>query len=319
MAELSAYEIKRLETIRKNAEMLKSLGIDDAVASMKPAAKSSPKRKQLKPAQPLNLPRRRSSRAAGLMEGEEMEEAQTYRDPNDVSQMSNAEFRQWCEAVLDGAASAEWLGTLTAEQKARVDTAKEWLLPFAEYTARPPDSRPLSRPNLKSVLRQIIKLVSGAGVDTDKRSDVFAAGRPISLGITAHEVLQLRAEAQLWMPLHPKSPADLVGKRVGDQVVPARPAQGPYDTSNGWLLNHPLMKLSIYCAHLDEMSSETAEAADSSPQATQQAGCSPTTQLAAPSADAARTSEPPFTSAMVRDVIEQQVRRHACLRRQARS
>ena len=314
MAELSAYELKRLETIRRNAEMLKSLGIDDAVASMRPAAKSPPKRKQPKAAQPLNLPRRRSSRAAGLVEGEEMEEAPSYRDPNDVSQMSTAEFRQWCEAVLDGAASAEWLDSLTAEQKARVEAAKEWLLPFAEYTARPPDSRSLSRPNLKNVLRQIIKLVSGAGVDTDKRSDIFAAGRPISLGITAHEVLQLRAEAQLWMPLYPKSPADLVGLAVGDQVVPPRPAQGPYDTSNGWLLNHPLMKLSIYCAHLDEMSSEAADTADSSPQVTQQAGCSPTTQLAESSADAASTHELPFTIAMVRDVIKQQVRRHAACR-----
>ena len=70
------------------------------------------------------------------------------------------------------------------------------------------------------------------------------------LGITADEVDDLRAEAQLWCPLK-SSPADIVGRSVLGVEVPRKPpAAGPRDTSNGWLLNHPLQKMQNFASYL---------------------------------------------------------------------
>ena len=85
----------------------------------------------------------------------------------------------------------------------------------------------------------------GAGVTTKLRDGAFAAGRPITLGITGDEVDALRVEAQLWCPLK-TAPEDLVGRAAPDgtgAVVQRKPDSRVVDTSNGWLLNHPLKKV----------------------------------------------------------------------------
>ena len=133
-------------------------------------------------------------------------------------------------------------------------------MPFTEPSLNP---RPLSRNNLKSILKQVMKLVSGAGVDHDEKSDHFGAGRPITLGVTSELCTSLRAEAQLWMP-QKRAPKDVVGLVVGGVVVPDKPDHGPFDTSNGWLLNHPLKKLQLYCEHLDEQAAQQGDAAPTS-------------------------------------------------------
>ena len=61
-----------------------------------------------------------------------------------------------------------------------------------------------------------------------------------------------------------KRAKDVVGLVVGGVVVPDKPDHGPFDTSNGWLLNHPLKKLQLYCEHLDEQAAQQGDAAPTS-------------------------------------------------------
>ena len=156
----------------------------------------------------------------------------------------------------------DWIEALTSEQQERVRQANAtWLGPFAAFTARfgGHGESPVSVANLKNVLQQVMRLVSGAGVTCKQRAGCFAEGRPINLGVTAAECDALRAEAQLWAPLK-TAPADLIGMSVNGEVVPRKPPGGIVDTSNGWLLNHPLMKVRLYCEHLDEVAATSFEA-----------------------------------------------------------
>jgi hypothetical protein len=264
-AEESAYELQRLETIRKNNAFLASLGIVDDVNAL--AAKPKPKpRAAPKPKAPAVASRRRASgRLAGevpgeAIDGEDGEEAVPqhfgYRDPNDVGEMTALELRDWCANVLTEEKAKSWVEELTEVQRARVMRAcDEWIPGFTEFTARFGSAKegPLSRQNIKSVVKQVLMLVSGAGVRHERKQTVFAEGKPLTLGVTASDCDALRAAAQLWMP-QTSAPADLVGMVVDGVTVNRKPDGGPFDTSNGWLLNHPLKKMQIYCKHLDEVS-----------------------------------------------------------------
>ena len=267
---LSAYELKRLETIRKNQEMMIAMGLDVAISSVRAPAKPAPPKKAPVAKKPsVTTARRGSRRLSGMevecgegAEGEAdlYEQSEPWRDPHDVRQMTPAELREWCSTlrqdVLQSRSMAEWFEELTAEERERLELANGgWLGPFCEFTARFGGSgeAPMSRENVKSVMKQVMKLVSGAGVTDKKRDGKFAAGRPVKLGITKAEVTQLRAEAQMWMPLR-KAPFDVIGVVVDGVPVPKVPSSGPFDLSNGWFLNHPLMKIGLYCEHLDEVS-----------------------------------------------------------------
>eukprot|EP00908_Phaeocystis_cordata_P025989 Transcript_8466.p1 GENE.Transcript_8466~~Transcript_8466.p1 ORF type:complete len:332 (+),score=102.12 Transcript_8466:66-998(+) len=250
--ELSEYELKRLATIAANkAWMDANLGTFDTLVPKKkqPAVKRP---KQPKPE--LTGPSRKSRRLSGgdapdVADAPEelQDDAWRNNDPDDVSRMSQAEKRSWCDQLRDTVLSQGWFGELTEQQQQRVHEANDtWLGEFTWFTAQfdMQGERPLSRPNIKNVLKAVMKLVSGAGITCDKREGSFAEGRPLRLGVTAEEVDQLRAEAQLWCPLPKSAPADLVGRIVDGVVVPRKPpSTGPHDTSNGWLLNHPLKKV----------------------------------------------------------------------------
>jgi len=262
---LSAYELKRLETIRKNQEVLRALGIDEALAGMRSAAKPKPATKKQPAKTEATLPQRRSRRSGGLDPQQENEEDDgvlpTVHDPNDVQQMTQQEVSSWCSALREKALEGDWMDALTEEQRSRVHQASEaWLQPFTEFIARfgSATGGPPSKANVKSVLRQVMQLVSGAGLTTSHREGRFVEGRPITLGITAAQVDALRAEAQLWLP-QKAAPADLVGVVVNGVTVQREPSPGPRDTSNGWFLNHPLMKVRLYCEHLDEVSATSLE------------------------------------------------------------
>ena len=264
MEELSAYELKRLQTIKENALAMAALGITDAVHELRAISSQPPKPKaKRKPKAPVVAARRRSSgRLAGdapmddveIDENDAAVQVENWRDPNDVGQMTAFELRKWCANLLEDELQKPWVLALTDEQRGRVVKAnEEWFGPFTEFTARfgSANEGPLSKTNLKSVVQKIMKLVSGAGITCDKREGSFAEGRPLRLGVTAEEVDQLRAEAQLWCPLPKSAPADLVGRIVDGVVVPRKPpSTGPHDTSNGWLLNHPLQKMQDYKEHL---------------------------------------------------------------------
>ena len=211
----------------------------------------------------------------------------------------------------------DWIEALTPEQQERVRQANAtWLGPFAAFTARfgGHGESPVSVANLKNVLQQVMRLVSGAGVTCKQRAGCFAEGRPINLGVTAAECDALRAEAQLWAPLK-TAPADLIGMSVNGEVVPRKPPGGIVDTSNGWLLNHPLMKVRLYCEHLDEVAATSFEAtmarllghdapAPKSEEASTKAPAEVAPATASPKASAEESSSSvPFTLEMVGSVM----------------
>ena len=264
---LCNYELQRLEQIRRNREMLVKLGLEQAASELR-APQQPTKPKKRTPAAETGPPaKRRHSRriggeAADVEDDDDGAREYAYRDPNDVGAMTDAELSAWCSKLLQEQLDSDWVARMNEDEQHRVrKAADEWLVPFTEYTSLNP--RPLSRSNLKSILKQVMKLVSGAGVDHDEKSDHFGAGRPITLGVTSELCTSLRAEAQLWMP-QKRAPKDVVGLVVGGVVVPDKPDHGPFDTSNGWLLNHPLKKLQLYCEHLDEQAAQQGDAAPTS-------------------------------------------------------
>ena len=267
MSELCEYELKRLDQIERNKEMLRQLGINDAVAEIHAAhqpTKAKPKKQKAKaaPKGPTRKSRRLDGEADSSDGGDDNSHNSQYesRDPNDVSGMTESEFHRFVDdvrlAVLETVLEMEHLSEEHCERlRAANDPEAGWLGPFAVHTARygSVGEGPISKPNLRSCLKSVMQLASGAGFHSDKKeTGTFAAARPIHLGWTAAGCDALRAEAQLWLPLE-KAPADIVGMQVpSGETVPARPTR-KLDLSNGWALNHPLIKVKKYCEHLDEV------------------------------------------------------------------
>lgn len=204
--ELSEYEKKRLRQIQANKEKLQALGLDKAAED----ARLPPKPKRVKTVTVQHTapgPSRRSRRVSGVPAADDADAADDddieYRDPNDPGQMTDAERSALCTALREDIFS-KLEEQLTEEQKERVNKANDaWLGPFAEHIAQfgSEGGGPLSKANLRSVVKQVMRLVSGAGLTTDKRGGSFAEGRPLTLGITAAMVDALRAEAQAsWLP-----------------------------------------------------------------------------------------------------------------------
>ena len=247
--ELSEYELARLETIRKNQLAFESMGLGDAVAGLRAAA-SRPKlpKARSKPRPAADPSARRSSRRlsgeaaanGGLVDSDGETDHPAYRDPNDVSAMTAPELKAWCDALRADVLRMAWVERLGEEEMRRLDGAQEWLAPFVIFTARfgGKGESSLSRQNLKSVLKQVFCLVSGAGVTTEKRGGAFGKGRPIGLGIQAEQVDALRAEAQVWMP-QKRAPEVTCGPSRRPLAAPLPPPRRPLATHRAGLLASP--------------------------------------------------------------------------------
>lgn len=247
--ELSEYELARLETIRKNQLAFESMGLGDAVAGLRAAA-SRPKlpKARSKPRPAADPSARRSSRRlageaaanGGLVDSDGEKDHPVYRDPNDVSAMTAPELKAWCDALRADVLRMAWVERLGEEEMRRLDGAQEWLAPFVIFTARfgGKGESSLSRQNLKSVLKQVFCLVSGAGVTTEKRGGAFGKGRPIGLGIQAEQVDALRAEAQVWMP-QKRAPEVTCGPPRRPLAAPLPPPRRPLATHRAGLLASP--------------------------------------------------------------------------------
>ena len=164
--ELSAYERQRLATIASNeawmAEHLGSFG--KVVPPKEPSVKRT---KQPKP-ETRSGPSRKSRRISGedapdVADAPEELQEDGLRDPNDVSRMSQTEKRTWCDQIRDTVLEKSCFEDLTEEQQQNLREANDkWLGSFTWFTAQfdMQGERPLSRNNLKSVLRQLMLLVS---------------------------------------------------------------------------------------------------------------------------------------------------------------
>ena len=154
--------------------------------------------------------------------------------------MTAPELKAWCDALRADVLRMAWVERLGEEEMRRLDGAQEWLAPFVIFTARfgGKGESSLSRQNLKSVLKQVFCLVSGAGVTTEKRGGAFGKGRPIGLGIQAEQVDALRAEAQVWMP-QKRAPEVTCGPPRRPLAAPLPPPRRPLATHRAGLLASP--------------------------------------------------------------------------------
>jgi len=313
MDDMSEYEKRRLETIKANRAYLESLGIEAAAEALRPAKK--PRTKKSPDSKPTaTAPRRRSRRSDGMPIPNEddghVDDFEEYRDPNDVGQMTVTEVTEHCCKLCEDVMQLSWADALLPEQLERVQRAKtEWLTSFAVHIAQfgSATQGPPSKANLQSVVKQVMRLVSGAGLSTDKREGVFAEGRPLRLGVTAEEVDALRAEAQLFLPLK-TCPADLVGRSVDGLELPRKPSSGPYDVSNGWWANHPLVKVRMYCEHLDSLHQQAEADADAKagPEAAKSEATGSTSASRLDSSTSVANDELPFSAQMVAETIRMQ-------------
>ena len=326
---LSEYEKKRLATMAANAAIFEQLGLNKARDDMRPTAAPKAKRqKKEKPAAPTN---RRAMRSKGLALDVE-DDGNNQPEPVDEGLCTPEVLRSIVQRELEH----PWMERLTDEQRTRLLEATNeetgWLLPFMTFTSQwgGKGEGPLNSDNMSKCTRPVMQLASGAGVTFKQRDGVFCENRPINLGVTAEQILQLRAEAQIWIPQN-RAPADVIGMVVSgvsnpqgvvvDGVTVQKvPPPGPMDTSRGWTLNHPLKKVQQYCEHLDEceemgydatmsrlMGEEewrakkraAAEAAATAAEAAAQAEV-----MEEEGAIAAVEGEAPFTMEMVREAVD---------------
>ena len=110
--------------------------------------------------------------------------------------------------------------SLTPEQRATLDAFDE--ADFEIFLINELNDSPA---NVRTVMRQVRKLVSGAGVHYQGWNEdvVFREHQPVSL---EDDLVRITADARDFLD------------------------QNGRDKSNGWLLNHPLRKLLIYQLHL---------------------------------------------------------------------
>jgi hypothetical protein len=265
--ELCAYEMQRLATIQANQKMFEALGLGDAVSSVR-EMQAPKKAKAPRVKEPISASRssRRLSGGVPIYEGVDEHDHVLVDDYEDVpvvrkgvsadkvDGMTPQEVSAWCENKREDVLEAV-LEELDDVQAKRLRDAQVWLGQFTEFTARfgGQGEVTMSKANVKSVLKRLFLLVSGAGVTCPYRKGAFCEGQPITLGISGDEVDALRVEAQLWCPLK-SAPADLIGRSGADgRLIKPKPDSSILDKSNGWTLNHPLVKMRKFCEYLDEV------------------------------------------------------------------
>ena len=227
---LSAYEIARLENIRRNNAFMASIGLSKAVeaaAACKPKPKKNPiaaarrklKRKRVDVAEEDV---RRSARRRGKparYSGEEIDAIMSAAVRPSTKKRKSRKSRS---------APAE----LTPAQRRLIETSGAWLDEFETFLLRIPHGRNnkvVSDANARSVMNQARKLVSGQGVGYHHWSaDVlFRKDEPVTL---ASDFCALYADAVHYENTHGR------------------------DLGNGWLLRHPIMKLQCFQIHkFDQM------------------------------------------------------------------
>ena len=194
---LCEYEKKRLATMAANAAIFEQLGLNKARDDMRPTAAPKAKRQKKKPAAAGESAR---DALKGLALDVEDDGNNNQPEPVDEGLCTPRFSGQSCSASW----KHPWMERLTDEQRTRLLEATNeetgWLLPFMTFTSQwgGKGEGPLNSDNMTKCTRPVMQLASGAGVTFKlQRDGVFCENRPINLGVTAEQILQLRAEAQI--------------------------------------------------------------------------------------------------------------------------
>ena len=235
-APLSAYELTRAETIRKNNAFLMSLGLLDDVEAMRPTPKPKPAPKP-KPTQTLpSGPSRRSSRLDG-QPAEEVFELDEAEDTDTPPKAPHDPFHCWWTVSKENPEGTARRPRLTSLQlkalqtplraadreSLNIDGDDEWVTDLLKFARAYGGQRPEpfcvpSRENFGKVLDSVSVLASEEGVTCPYRSGAFDAGRRYTPRDDLDEAL---ARALKWLPK-------------------------AKDKSRGWVFTHPFEKLKQY-------------------------------------------------------------------------
>ena len=214
---LSQYEIDRNIKIAANQAFLQTLGLGDNGSNVLKMKRTPVKRKPKRKVEEHE--KRKSSRLAGgpapierLADNpvsyadfeESRERRQRPRGPRPAPSLLTQEQRELLGA-WDMEAFYDWLGETTRFHQA------------------------VGTNNRKSVVRQVLKLVTGEGIHYVSATygwpaeTFFRKGEPVTL---QDDLKQIKYEAQEFEDTHGR------------------------DHGNGWLMKHPLQKMILYCDHL---------------------------------------------------------------------
>ena len=230
--ELSAYELKRLETMRRNALALEALGVADASSALREA--TTPDKREVDPAvlaaraqaraeriREAHANRRSSSR---LVDRDDATRA-PVRFADEYAALEDAEVRILSRVTKRGGKggggrrreSVELSAEERASLAAAMTEASGWLGHMRRYF-----TDKLSEANLRNVMKQATALATGQGVPHTFRSDFFRKGEPVGID---EDLVALRDDANCFL-----LPED--------------------DPGHGWRLNHPISKMIIFQHHL---------------------------------------------------------------------
>ena len=267
---LSAYELARLQRIRENQQELAKIGMGHAKITNFADKPKSPKRRRTlgggtgrkRKAAASPAPLRRSSRQAGEVA---RYSGLTDEDMAKLVARSMRPTRQRSEIRVRDPP--------TAEQLARLASAKDWLDDFAEFLVKVPhgsNGNVISNSNQGRVMRQVQLLVSGEGVDYLHwpKDVVFRQNQPVTL---EEDMLNLWEEAKKYE------------------------IQYGEDKGHGWLLAHPITKLAcyqVYCIQRDEEASASSSSSSSSSSASSSSSSSSSSAVVATAAASAATKPP---------------------------
>ena len=207
----NTYEEKREANIRYNQEHLKAKGLDQesfALLSRK-ITPDRPRsvRKQQSPVEDEDhtMVRRSSTRQRKAPD-------ESFQALDDDMERKLARPKIKKRRILYNNSTA---APLTEEQRKKLRQDVEWMEELEDYLAR---KEQLSQQNLRSVMRQVEKLVSGEGITYSQWDEgvYFAKGAPVQLSDNFDALYEL---AVLFEDEHGR------------------------DRGNGWLLRHPIKKL----------------------------------------------------------------------------
>lgn len=214
---LSQYEIDRNITIAKNQAFLQTLGLGDNGSNLPKMKRKPVKRKPKRKVEEHE--KRKSSRLAG--------------GPAPIERLADnpasyADFEESRERRQRPRGSRPAPSLLTQEQREllgvwNMEAFYDWLGETTRF------HKAVGTDNRKSVVRRVLKLVTGAGVHYGSATYgwpedvIFRKGEPVSL---QDELEQIKEDAKDFEATHGR------------------------DHGNGWLLNYPLQKMILYRDHL---------------------------------------------------------------------
>lgn len=209
----ATYQEMRNANVKSNEKRLRELGLDKMkIGRVRPP--TTPKKKPptksgtTTPSSSFESPMRRSNRVRRVTPELPALEEDPFSEPP----------RKKAKASLRSRTSPVAAKAVSDKERKLLENLPDWLNSMEEYLSTEEN---LSRQNLTSVMRQVVKLSTGVGITYSHWGErvAFAKGRPINM---SEDFDSLYVEAVEFEEEHGR------------------------DLGNGWLLRHPIKKMSNF-------------------------------------------------------------------------